>query len=162
MINTYHLFAVPLIQTKLVIQHSLLNKIKNWCIENNKNNDLFSIRKGFQEHEKFEGKEELDEIINNFFKIYFTQKIHNSWLNVLNKSGQNVPHVHTGDDVVNSAVLYLTNKNSTITFIQNSQIFNYEPQLFDLLIFPSSLVHQVSVHTNDEIRISYAMNTMKL
>ena len=40
MINTYHLFSVPVIETKIVLQTSLLNKIKNWCQKNNKKEDF--------------------------------------------------------------------------------------------------------------------------
>jgi hypothetical protein len=84
MINTYHLFSVPVIETKIVLQTSLLNKIKNWCQKNNKKEDFISIRGGFQEHKNFDGKEELDDVLNCFFKMNMKEEIMHSWLNVLN------------------------------------------------------------------------------
>ena len=62
MINTYQLFSVPVIETKIVLQTPLLKKIKNWCQENNKKEDFISLRGGFQEHENFDGREELNNI----------------------------------------------------------------------------------------------------
>jgi len=159
MINTYHLFAVPVIQTKIVLQTPLLKKITDWCQKNNKKEDFISLRGGFQEHKNFDGKEELDEIINSFLRLHVKEKITYSWLNVLNKNGDNTPHRHTGDNIKSSAVLYLTENNSTISFMRDAQIFSFQPKLFDLIIFPHDLIHQVSPHTTDNLRISYAINT---
>jgi len=159
MINTYQLFSVPLVETKLLIQIPLLNKVKNWCKENNKNENFISLRGGYQEHTDFDGKEELDEIINSFLRIHMKEKILHGWLNILNKNGDNIPHRHTGDNIKSSAVLYLTNNNSAINFMRDSQVFSVYPKLFDFLIFPHDLIHQVSPNLNDEIRISYAINT---
>lgn len=159
MINTYQLFSVPLVETKLIIQIPLLNKVKNWCKENNKNENFISLRGGYQEHDDFDGKKELDEIINSFLRIHMKEKILHGWLNILNKNGDNIPHRHTGDNIKSSAVLYLTNNNSAINFMRDSQVFSVYPKLFDFLIFPHDLIHQVSPNLNDEIRISYAINT---
>ena len=159
MINTYQLFSVPLVETKLIIQIPLLTKVKNWCKENNKNENFISLRGGYQEHTDFDGKEELDEIINSFLRIHMKEKILHGWLNILNKNGDNIPHRHTGDNIKSSAVLYLTNNNSAINFMRDSQVFSVYPKLFDFLIFPHDLIHQVSPNLNDEIRISYAVNT---
>jgi len=162
MINTYHLFSVPVIETKIVLQNSLLNKIKNWCQKNNKKEDFISIRGGFQEHKNFDGKEELDDVLNCFFKMNMKEEIMHSWLNVLNKNGDNIPHRHTGDNIKNSAVFYLTNNNSAINFMRDAQIFSFQPKLFDLIIFPHDLIHQVSPHTTNDLRISYAVNTRNI
>mgnify|MGYP003658844031 CR=1 FL=1 len=59
MINTHNLFAVPVMETTVVIQTPLLNKIKNWCEKNKKNTNFISLRNGFQEHENFDGKKEF-------------------------------------------------------------------------------------------------------
>jgi len=158
MINTHNLFAVPVMETTVVIQTPLLKKIKNWCEENKKNTNFISVRNGFQEHENFDGKEELNEILNTFLRIHFKQEIEHGWLNVLNKNGDNAPHQHLGDNVINSGVLYLSNNNSAITFMRDTQIFSFYPKLFNLLIFPKELIHQVSPHLTDEVRISYGIN----
>ncbi len=158
MINTYNLFAVPVTETTIVIQTPLLNKITNWCEENKKNTDFISVRNGFQEHGNFDGKEELDDILNTFLRLHFKQEIDHSWLNVLNKNGDNVPHVHLGDKIVSSGVFYLSRNNSAITFMRNEDIFSFYPKLFNLLIFPKKLIHQVSPHLTDELRISYSIN----
>ena len=162
MINTYQLFSVPVIETKIVLQTPLLKKIKNWCQENNKKEDFISLRGGFQEHENFDGREELNNILNSFFKINMREEILHGWLNVINKNGDNIPHRHTGDHIKNSAVFYLTNNNSSISFMRDTQIFSFQPKLFDLIIFPHDLIHQVSPHTTDELRISYAVNTRNI
>jgi|TARA_R100001126_G_C4775711_1_gene124632 hypothetical protein len=158
MINTYNLFAVPVTETTIVIQTPLLNKITNWCEENKKNTDFISVRNGFQEHGNFDGKEELDDILNTFLRLHFKQEIDHSWLNVLNKNGDNVPHVHLGDKIVSSGVFYLSRNNSAITFMRNEDIFSFYPKLFNLLVFPKKLIHQVSPHLTDELRISYSIN----
>tara|TARA_R100001129_G_scaffold17248_1_gene11176 strand:- start:360 stop:854 length:495 start_codon:yes stop_codon:yes gene_type:complete len=162
MINTHYLFAVPVTETTIIIQTSLLNKITNWCEENKKNTDFISLRNGFQEHGNFDGKKELDEILNNFFRLHFKQEIENGWLNVLNKNGDNTPHAHLGDTVVNSAVFYLSRDNSAITFMRNDQIFSFYPKLFNLLVFPKELIHQVSPHLTEGVRISYGINLRSL
>ena len=120
--------------------------------------DLHQHVNGFQEHENFDGKEELNEILNTFLRIHFKQEIEHGWLNVLNKNGDNAPHQHLGDNVINSGVLYLSNNNSAITFMRDTQIFSFYPKLFNLLIFPKELIHQVSPHLTDEVRISYGIN----
>ena len=158
MINTHNLFAVPVTETTIIIQTPLLNKIKNWCEKNKKNTNFISMRNGFQEHGNFDGKEELNEILNTFLRIHFKQEIEHSWLNVLNKNGDNTPHQHLGDNVINSGVFYLSNNNSAITFMEDTQIFSFYPKLFNLLIFPKELIHQVSPHLTDEVRISYGIN----
>ena len=158
MINTYNLFAVPVTETTIVIQTPLLNKITNWCEENKKSTDFISVRNGFQEHGNFDGKEELDDILNTFLRLHFKQEIDHSWLNVLNKNGDNVPHVHLGDKIVSSGVFYLSRNNSAITFMRNEDIFSFYPKLFNLLVFPKKLIHQVSPHLTDELRISYSIN----
>ena len=158
MINTYNLFAVPVTETTIVIQTPLLNKITNWCEENKKNTDFISVRNGFQEHGNFDGKEELDDILNTFLRLHFKQEIDHSWLNVLNKNGDNVPHVHLGDKIISSGVFYLSRNNSAITFMRNEDIFSFYPKLFNLLVFPKKLIHQVSPHLTDELRISYSIN----
>jgi hypothetical protein len=158
MINTYNLFAVPVTETTIVIQTPLLNKITKWCEENKKNTDFISVRNGFQEHGNFDGKEELDDILNTFLRLHFKQEIDHGWLNVLNKNGDNVPHVHLGDKIISSGVFYLSKNNSAITFMRNEDIFSFYPKLFNLLIFPKKLIHQVSPHLTDELRISYSIN----
>lgn len=158
MINTYNLFAVPVTETTIVIQTPLLNKITKWCEENKKSTDFISVRNGFQEHGNFDGKEELDDILNTFLRLHFKQEIDHSWLNVLNKNGDNVPHVHLGDKIISSGVFYLSRNNSAITFMRNEDIFSFYPKLFNLLVFPKKLIHQVSPHLTDELRISYSIN----
>ena len=56
----------------------------------------------------------------------------------------------------------LTNNNSAISFMRDAQIFSFQPKLFDLIIFPHDLIHQVSPHTTDDLRISYAVNTKNI
>ena len=162
MINTYQLFSVPVIETKLVLQTSLLKKITDWCQKNNKRENFISLRGGFQEHGDFDGKQELNDVINRFFKINMREEILHGWLNVIDKNGDNIPHRHVGDYIKNSAVFYLTNNNSAINFMRDAQIFSFQPKLFDLIIFPHDLIHQVSPHTTDDLRISYAVNTKNI
>jgi hypothetical protein len=162
MINSYQLFSVSVIETKIIIQAPLLKKVINWCEKNNKTENYISIRGGFQEHENFDGKKELDQILNCFLRVHMREEIAHGWLNVLNKNGDNIPHRHSGDIIKNSGVLYLTNNNSAISFIKDSQVYSFYPKLYDFIFFPHDLIHQVSTHTEDKFRISYAINTKNI
>ena len=63
MINTYNLFAVPVTHGKIIIQHNLHQKIIKYVEENYVAKDFVSCRNGFQQHENFNGKKELDNIL---------------------------------------------------------------------------------------------------
>jgi len=162
MINTHNLFAVPVMETTVVIQIPLLNKIKNWCEENKKNGNCLSVRNGFQEHGDFDGKKELDDILNTYLRTHLKLEIQHSWLNILNKNGENGPHHHIGPGTTNAAIFYLSNNNSAVTFIRNSEAYSFYPKLFNLLVFPDELLHQVSPHLTDDLRISYGINLIQI
>jgi hypothetical protein len=70
MLNTYDLFITRVIHGKLPIQIDLHKKIKSFV-------DITQISciNGFQFHEDFDGKEELNEILNNYFNNFLQLKI---------------------------------------------------------------------------------------
>ena len=158
MINTHLLFATPVIETKIIIQHELLNKIIFFCKKHSLNKNIFSLKNGYQEHKNFDGKKELDKILNMFLRNFFKLEIKNAWLNIINKTGFNYPHTHNDFKITHAGVFYLTSNNSSITFIKGREIYSFDPKLFNVLIFPSELIHQVSPNLEDDQRISYSFN----
>jgi hypothetical protein len=162
MINTHFLFATPVIESKIIIQTDLLNEIRSFCKKKIAEETYISLRNGYQEHSNFDGEKKLFEILNIFLKNFFKLEIKNGWLNIINKNGFNVPHNHSGQDVTHSGVFYLTSNNSSITFIKDVEIYSFNPKLFDILIFPCNLIHQVSPNVDENQRISYAFNLCKI
>jgi hypothetical protein len=75
MINTYNLFAAPVVHTKMPISFDIHKKIISFVENNYTEDNLRSIVNGFQFHEDFDGKEELDNNLNIFLKnnITFTR-----------------------------------------------------------------------------------------
>ena len=160
MLRTHHLFTKVIIQTKMLLHGEVHKKILNF-VDNNyekeKSDNLMSIVNGMQYHDIFDGKKELDMEINKKCLLLTSQKILKSWLNVIDHKAHNLPHHHiAGTDL--SGVYYLTSKNSPITFTQMDEIFELTPNQFDLIIFPSSLIHYVFPSESKEKRISYSFN----
>jgi hypothetical protein len=158
MINTYNLFAVQLTQAKLFLPPVLHKKILSFIDKNYTEKDLVSCKKGFQFHKDFEGKKEMNELLNKFLLKTFNCYILSSWLNILGDYSYNTPHFHTGNSIALSGVFYLSNQNNNIHFTQNGQVFSLEPKLFDILIFPYNLVHYVLPEERKDKRICHAFN----
>ena len=158
MINTYNLFAAPVVHTKMPISFDIHKKIISFVENNYTEDNLRSIVSGFQFHEDFDGKEELDNNLNIFLKNNFNLKITHAWLNVLGNNSHNRPHSHPGADETHSGVFYLSHNNNNITFTRDSNIFELKPTLFDLIIFPNELLHYVLPENRSEKRISFAFN----
>jgi len=159
MINTYNLFAVHVIHTKFIVPTNLHNKIIDYV---NKNYVVSDVEKscvnGFQTHENFDGKEDLNNMLQTYLNNTFKLNLENGWLNVLGKNSYNRPHVHSGTDITYSAVLYLSADNNNITFTKDGEIFDINPKLFDLLIFPFNLVHYVLPEERNQKRVCYSFN----
>ena len=163
MLNTYHLFAVPMLHGKFVVPVDLHKKILKFVKEEYKvQESQISCINGFQTHDDFDGKEELNSELNLFFNNYLKLNIEYAWLNVLGKHSYNIPHKHSGDGVSHSGILYLSVENTAITFVKDGDIFEVTPKLFEFLIFPYDLVHYVLPLEKNEKRISYAFNLRKI
>ena len=160
MINTYNLFTTVVIHGKIPIQPQLHKKILNYVDEAiiSSPTSIKSIVNGHQIYNNFDGKKELDDILNNYFSNFFGLKIVNNWLNILSNHSYNRPHFHGGNGVCSSAVFYLSNKNNNITFTKGSEIFEIKPKLFDFILFPFDLVHYVLPEERSEPRICYSLN----
>ena len=158
MINTYNLFSVQVVHGKLPIQIDLFKKIKKYVDENYSIKEKYSCREGFQYHEDFEGKKELDLLLNNYFGNTYGLQIASGWINVLGNNSYNHPHHHAGSGNINAAVIYFSNENNNIVFLKENETFEIKPKLFDYLMFPHSLVHYVLPEQRQEKRISYAFN----
>ena len=160
MLTHHDLFSVRVTQAKFPVQIDLLKKIHKHVDENFVANEgrFVSNYFGYQYHDDFEGKKELDETLNNFSQLHLNLNLRNAWLNVLQGDAYNTPHYHEGNT---SAVLYLSENNNNITFVRDDKISNFKPKMFDLLIFPANLVHYVLPTENKDRRISYAMNLVK-
>ena len=162
MISTYNLFAVPLTHGKLPLQPLLHKQIISFVNDNYTEKDLVSCKKGFQFHENFEGKKEMDQILNKFLTNTCNSYILNSWLNILGNYSYNTPHSHIGDGIGLSGVFYLSNDNNNINFTKDGHVFSLEPKLFDILIFPYNLVHYVLPEKRKIKRICHAFNLVKI
>jgi len=158
MIHVYNLFAVQMHHLKLPLDIDTHKKIILFSENNYKEEDIFSCKKGFQFHENFDGKKELDIFLNKYLGNNFYLEIEHAWLNVLGNYSYNKPHYHPGDQTKYSGVYYLSNENNTITFAKNDQTFEIEPKIYDLLIFPYNLIHYVLPTKRSQKRISYAFN----
>ena len=161
MLKTYHLFTKVLIHTKLPIFTGLHKKILNFVDKNYENEKVdkhCSIINGMQYHKDFDGKDELNMEINRQCLLLTSLKPTRCWLNVIDNKAHNVPHHHQNEPNEMSGVYYLSANNSTITFTQMGEIFELVPQQFDLILFPSDLVHYVFPSESKEKRISYSFN----
>jgi len=163
MINHYDLFAVRVTHVKLPIQYSLLKKITDYVDQNfeAKDGNYRSNVFGYQHHGDFDGKKELHETLDSFFAMNLNCYPDHGWLNALEGKAYNSPHNHIGGTHTashKSAVYYLSENNNNITFVKDNQIQEFKPKLFDLLIFPSDLIHYVLPTENQDRRVSYAVN----
>lgn len=158
MINSYNLFAVPMTHGRMPIPINIHKKVLKFVEENYKQEDTISCVKGFQYHNDFNGKKELDNFINNYLGNVHKLNIKYSWLNVLDNESYNTPHSHVGDHVTHAGVLYLSNTSNNIHFARDSDTFEIKPKLFDYLVFPFNLLHYVLPEKRSEKRICYAFN----
>ena len=159
MINTYNLFTVQVRHCKFPIPIELHKKIFSFVEKNMSISDInFSNIQGYQNHGDFEGKKELEILLENYFNNIYGLKLDYGWLNVLTNDSYNKPHTHPSTGVTDSAVLYLSSENSNINFTKDSEVVEIKPKMFDLLIFPYNLLHYVLPEKRREKRISYAMN----
>ena len=158
MLNQYNIFSVQLTHLKLPLNIDTHKKIISFIDDEYKEENFLSCKKGFQFHEDFSGKKELNNFLNRNLKNYFCLQTVNEWLNVLGNKSYNRPHAHNGDNVQFSGIYYLSDNNSVITFLRENEIFELEPKLFDLLIFPYNLVHYVLPTERSKKRICYAFN----
>ena len=108
MFNVYSLFSVNVFEGKIIVPINIHKKILNIIEEKyEKEGKRDSCVNGFQYHENFDGKKELNEIINKHLLSMHNLKIINGWLNVLENQSYNLPHSHTADDIKMAGVLYL-------------------------------------------------------
>lgn len=102
--------------------------------------------------------------------------IQDYWININDRRGYNMPHVHPGS--ILSGVLYLkapqtcgdikffrnhTDQYALGDFTKNNNAYNFEtisyvPQEKRVLVFPSHIVHSVDENKSDKDRISIAFN----
>ena len=126
MLNTYNLFAVSVTHGKFVVPVDIHKKIIKFVNENyNNSNSIFSCVNGFQTHDNFDGKNELNKELNLHLKNYFKVSIHHGWLNILGNNSLNVPHKHLSPNVQYAGVLYLSSENNNITFIREEKRICY-------------------------------------
>ena len=162
MINTYNLFITRVTHGKLPVSVELHKKILSFVEKEYVEENNISCINGFQFHDDFDGKKELDDKLNSYFKNIFNLEIVNSWLNVLGNKSYNFPHSHGGYNVRTSGVFYLSHENNNLHFAKNNDYFKIEPKLFDYLLFPHDLIHYVLPEERSQKRICYAFNLKNL
>ena len=133
MLHTYNLFSVNVSHGKIIIPLNTHKKILNFVEKNYQEKDVFSCVDGFQYHGNFDGKKELDKLINSQMSSLYQLKIISGWLNVLKNKSYNKPHFHIANDIKASGVMYLSSENNNINFFRDTDIFEIKPKLFDYL-----------------------------
>ena len=158
--HVYNLFSIKVTHAKLPISINLHKKIIDFVNKKYERQPTHvSCVNGFQHHEDFEGKDELNKIINRYIIEAQGIKLSNGWLNVLENKSYNQPHSHSNNWATDSGVFYLSHDNNNITFTKDGEIFEIKPNLFDIILFPYDLVHYVLPEERVEKRICYAFNT---
>jgi hypothetical protein len=158
MISTYNLFVTHLSHGKLPLPVKLHKKIISYAKDSYEEKNFISCIKGYQFHGNFDGKKDLEDILNNYFNRVFRLNISSGWLNILGNDSYNSPHHHNGTGGDFSGVYYMSNENNNINFTKDGDVFEIKPKIFDYLIFPSSLVHYILPENRKEKRICYAFN----
>jgi hypothetical protein len=158
MFNIHNLFSVTIYQGKILLPINIHKKILNFVEEKYEEKNTISCVNGFQYHKSFNGKKELNKIINKHMFSRYNLKIAHGWLNVLENKSYNKPHSHIGGTTKMAAVLYLSSENNNITFIRDAEYYEMKPKLFDYLVFPPELLHYVLPEERIEKRICYAFN----
>jgi|TARA_R100001509_G_scaffold136739_1_gene90593 hypothetical protein len=161
MLNTYNIFATTIVKGKIILQPKLHEKILSYVNEkiiSSPSGCTRSVINGYQFHNNFDEKKELNNLLDQYFLKFNSSVIKHAWLNVLDNKSYNKPHVHIGDNIKASGILYLSNNNNNITFVKDDDIFEIKPKLFDYLLFPYNLAHYVLPEERSELRISYAFN----
>tara|TARA_Y100000004_G_scaffold187894_1_gene241276 strand:+ start:599 stop:1087 length:489 start_codon:yes stop_codon:yes gene_type:complete len=162
MINVYNLFAVPMTHGTVPVPINIHKKIIKFVEDNYKSEDNISCVKGFQYHNNFDGKKELNNFIDTYLKNVHHLEIASAWINVLDNESYNTPHSHAGNQVTHAGVLYLSNNNNNINFARDNETFQIKPKLFDYLIFPYNLLHYVLPEKRLEKRVCYAFNLRRI
>ena len=106
------------------------------------------------------------EVINKlvYEAIEHEFKVESWWYNINGKGHWNHPHTHPGTDL--ALVLYLTDTDNLLTFINPfsqrklNHVTGFQPKTKkgDILIFPADLLHYVMPNPREEDRISISMN----
>ena len=107
-----------------------------------------------------QGIEYIDKVVGDMFKF----KVESWWYNINGKGHWNHPHTHPGTDL--ALVLYLTDTDNLLTFINPfsqrklNHVTGFQPKTKkgDILIFPADLLHYVMPNPREEDRISISMN----
>lgn len=183
--KVYDIFSTPIVKDLFPreftdLEISFFNKIENEVYSNysNKTSENTFI---LDEPEMNDIKNICENIVNEYYnkiyqptpdsKIYITQ----SWLNYTETGKEHHNHTHTNSFI--SAVLYIdANKEyDMISFFKaghqpyeipiikandyNVNRLYFKVDKYDIIIFPSEVVHGVPPTTNPNTRISLAFNT---
>jgi len=180
------LFPTPVYITKLTREFSENENqlVDDYKLKTYKNaGNVTSMNDYILENEQFSNlKKELTDIVKDYYdkvisssdniEPYITQ----SWLNYTKPNEYHHTHAHPNSLV--SGVLYINadkdndkiffhknNKHQTIKpTVKNYNLFNSDTWWFpvetlDVILFPSSLTHDVEIKQGDNTRISLAFNT---
>ena len=106
-----------------------------------------------------EGKKYINNVVGDIFEF----NVEGWWYNINSQGDWNSPHTHPNVDL--ALVLYLTETDDLLTFVNthptlNDPMVGYSPHIKkgDILIFPSQLMHFVKQNEREEDRISISMN----
>ena len=179
---------ITLQDTKIFINnfkdHKSLNKKLSEEIIQARKNDLFAMphsnKNCWRSTYKYKCEEELLQPINLVlaeYSNYYFKKTDMTckilyWTNINGFGGGNLFHTHYRADCYLSGVYYIQGENTgSIKFATHEQMYfmipphmphakmiEHEPKDGDIILFPSYLLHEVTVNTSGQKRITVGFN----
>ena len=168
----HEIFPTPVWHEEGCISQQLIDELYEGayqCTEKYPSIDESSNQGGYHSP-RFEWKNFHPQGIELIQKVVYTAiendfNVTSWWYNSSGKGGWNLPHSHAGRGTDLALVLYLTETDDLLTFVNthptlNDPMVGYSPHIKkgDILIFPSQLMHFVKQNEREEDRISISMN----
>ena len=168
----HEIFPTPVWHEEGCISQQLIDELYKGayqCTEKYPSIDESSNQGGYHSP-RFEWKNFHPQGIELIQKVVYTAiekdfNVTSWWYNISGKGGWNLPHSHAGRGTDLALVLYLTETDDLLTFVNthptlNDPMVGYSPHIKkgDILIFPSQLMHFVKQNEREEDRISISMN----
>ena len=175
------LFSIPVLVTK---EYYNFNEEEYLFLTNQKNKEnvdnYISTSTSVLEHAQLKKLNNWIKDIINFY-MYEVMKfkdvdcfITESWVNFTHENQRHHMHSHPNSFV--SGILFLTDGDAQVNFVRNTEFFNLAPNVKEftilnskkwqyptdkgkLILFPSSLVHEVEPQKTNKTRVTLSFNT---
>jgi hypothetical protein len=103
-------------------------------------------------------KEFIEYILEAVNSKWPNTKFNRAWFNISFEGGTNRWHDHGKHPIVGVFYIQVPNGSSCIEFEKDEEVFSYQPNVGDFLVFPGKLNHRVLSHNSKVDRISLAIN----